>query len=446
MRHEKRKMFKKMTALMLVLMMITSVFAGCGQKSKEVTPAPVNQNEEKVTTRPVKDDPEKGTGDDMVSVLKTISTLKDSEFADTADALKAFSYDLFKQTVSDENPVVSPLSAYLALAMAGAGADGDTKEEFDKIFGKDFLSVAKYLYETYNVNTDNLKVSTANAAWLSNKIKTEKDWKDALNKYFNAEVSEENLTKAKVVKDINKWVNKNTNGLIEKMVDEPFSEFVRFVLFNAIYFKGQWVNEFDEAGTYEQEFKKDGKVSYVDMMHLYGETFSYIANDDCTGAILPYKDGDLAMIALKPNAGTSARDLLSKVDPAYINEILTNRRFETLNLALPKFELGFERELNDDLRAVGFDKIFTGAADFSKASKDEDFYISLVKQKAKIIVDEKGTEAAAVTEVRMECQSAAPATEPIEMFFDEPFVYMIIDTDNQVPLFMGILDDPNAAK
>lgn len=451
--------------MLLTLTFVVSAFAGCGS-SDDLK----KESDDEMTIMPAPvDDPEKGTGDEMVHILSDevdaserflhlkedkVSTGKatgtaDLRNMDSTDALKIFSYDLFKQVSNEKNPIVSPVSAYLALAMAGAGADGASKEEFERIFGSDFLKTAKQFYTRYNINRSDLIFTTSDAAWISKKVKTKKDWINDLDVYFDAKTKSMDLTKKAVVRDINKWVNAKTNGLIKEMVNKPFSKDTMMALFNAIYFKGEWVNEFKAENTYKDEFTLEGgKTVKVDMMHGHAEHLLYIANNECTGTVLPYKSGNLAMLALKPNSDMSAREFLNKIDAEYIRDAFDGSETREVILRLPKFTVDFDRELNNDLKALGFDTIFNGSeADFSKAftktSEVPALFISLVKQKAKIIVDEKGTEAAAVTMVTADCGAALVEEPPVEMFFDEPFVYMIIDTENQVPLFMGILDKPN---
>lgn len=129
-----------------------------------------------------------------------------------------------------------------------------------------------------------------------------------------------------------------------------------------------------------------------------------------------------------------------------MDDILVNKKTETVNLKLPKFELTFDKVLNDSLSDMGLTECFDmEKANFDQMGKTLDgdnLFIGLVRQKAKIIVDEEGTEAAAATEVLMACGAAMEPQEYREVYFDEPFVYMIMDMERGIPLFMGILDDP----
>ncbi len=177
----------------------------------------------------------------------------------------------------------------------------------------------------------------------------------------------------------------------------------------------------------------------------------YISNDFAEGVILPYSsvnqsNNTFAFIALKSKEGKIS-ELHSKITDEVISDLLDNSQLEMVNLKLPKFEVTLDKELNTFLQNMGLKTCFdVEKADFSQIGESENgdtLYIDLVRQKAKIIVDEAGTEAAAVTEVMMKYRSALPVMEePLEVFFDEPFLYMIMDMENQIPLFIGIMDNP----
>ena len=144
---------------------------------------------------------------------------------------------------------------------------------------------------------------------------------------------------------------------------------------------------------------------------------------------------------------STVRDMYGMLTNEVITDLLVNRQTKLVNLKLPKFEITFEKKLNESLKNIGLKECFDEEkANFSKmgtTTAGGNLYIDLVFQKAKIIVDEEGTEAAAVTEVliKEECASIIDE-EPINVYFDEPFLYMIMDMETGAPVFMGILDQP----
>ncbi|MDE6917055.1 MAG: hypothetical protein K2P39_09710, partial [Lachnospiraceae bacterium] len=235
---------------------------------------------------------------------------------------------------------------------------------------------------------------------------------------------------------------------------EPLDARTKLVLFNTVYFKGRWQTPFMASNTHKEEFYTHGKEEsqLVDMMNLTAAELDYIANDFVEGVILPYQPnsksgGNLAFVALKPTGDEEIRTIYNALTSEVLADILVNRKTELVNLKLPKFEMTFDKNLNESLANMGLRDCFdAGKANFDQigqAQSGENLYIDLVRQKAKIIVDEEGTEAAAVTEVAMRCMGLMPDPDGVkEVYFNEPFLYMILDMNRELPLFVGILDNP----
>ncbi len=229
------------------------------------------------------------------------------------EPVQTFSYELFKANMEEENPVLSPVSAYLALGMAGSGAKGGTLTEFQNVLGTDLVCIPHSLMTTLPREEEGMKISLANSAWVDDDFEAEKDYLVAIDSYYQSEVYRASLFTAQTMEDMNSWIDTNTNGLIDKLLEEPLDDDVRLVLFNTIYFKGEWMKEFDKNNTREKEFAlADGFVEQVDMMHLYGENLPYVNTEKATGVILPYKGGDMAFVALMPNGTDTVREMYSK--------------------------------------------------------------------------------------------------------------------------------------
>lgn len=372
------------------------------------------------------------------------------------ESVQQFGYTLLAQNVQDKNPVLSPVSAYLALVMAGCGADGTTREAFHKVLGEDMVALSGDMISSLPANGALLKLSIADSAWIDDAFIVDHAWLDTIQFLLGADAFQADLSTEKAMNEMNRWIDNKTNGMIDQMLEQPLDEAVRLALFNTVYFKGKWVFPFDAVDTREENFYLDNDQDTavpVKMMNLYMTDLDYIANDFAEGIVLPYQENDdgkesknLAFIALKPTKDGDVRDVYSKLTREVITDILVNRQTELVNLKLPKFEITFDKVLNDSLSNMGLSVCFDmDEADFDpmgKTQSGDNLYISLVRQKAKIIVDEEGTEAAAVTEVLMACGAAINPQEPREVYFNEPFVYMIMDLDKELPLFIGILDEP----
>ncbi len=356
-----------------------------------------------------------------------------------------FSYQLFKENLAETNPVMSPVSAYFAMSMVGAGAKGDTQAEFHNVFGEDMIDVSGNLMGKLPAAGENLRVNIANSAWVDDNLAADDTWLEVVKGVYKGEVYQMPLTSA--MEPINQWVSDKTEGLIDSILDEPLNGEARLAVINAIYFNGKWMYTFEpEATSPETFYMEGGKSTDIDMMHSYGVYFQYLKGAGFDGVVMPYQDGDYAFVAVKPTEGQSVRQMYEGLDMGQMADMIANSQNELVNIKLPKFEVEYDKVLNQDFINMGVKTAFeAGKADLSGLGTSDDglpLFISLVRQKAVLKVDEEGTEAAAVTSVIVECGSAMPVDEPIDVFFDEPFFYMVYDTGANVPLFMGIFEEP----
>ena len=374
-----------------------------------------------------------------------------------------FGYKLFAQNISGRNPVLSPVSAYLALSMAGCGADGATADEFINVLGgMDVFSddMMRHMPQS----GDLLTLSLSNSAWIDDEFIVDTEWLGTIKSLMCAEAFQADLSTEHAMRSMNDWIDRQTNGMIDKMIENPMDNMTRLVLFDTLYFKGKWETPFEAENTRLEDFYTDqwqSQTEQVEMMNLYWTYLDCISTDYAEGVILPYQnnpvegsethqsieyqDAGLAFVALKPTDGGDIRELYSRLTAQDINTMLRNRQNEMVHLKLPRFEVTFDRELNKSLYDMGLTECFDEEkADFNKMGKTKsgyNLYISLVRQKAKIIVDEEGTEAAAATEIDMR-DGAGYVDNPKELYFNEPFLYMIMDMERELPLFIGIMDNP----
>ena len=351
-----------------------------------------------------------------------------------------------------ENPVLSPLSAYLCLAMLMPGANENTKAEFEKILGADWdyvSALAADIAAQLEKTGGSTKLDLANSIWTDDdKAVIEEEWLKTVKAYFGPDIYSADLPSDGALKAINKWVNDKTNGMIPKLHDDNYDKDTIMVLLNALYMKADWAHKFEGNYTNDREFTKaDGSTVTVPFMNMYEAYESYIKTEDAEGIMLPYDDGRLAFIALKPGSG-DARGYASSLTGAKLKELIAAAKADTfVTVNMPKFSTGYSVYLTDALKAMGMTDAFDPfLADLSGAGRGVDgpLYISYVFQRVKVDVDEEGTEAAAVTEIATAEGCALPADEPIVLTFDKPFVYAIVDTETGVPLFAGVMENPEA--
>jgi len=361
-------------------------------------------------------------------------------------AVLDFTWKVFKESIDNEgNMMISPPSVYFALAMTANGADGETKEEMLKALSAENITLDdlnKGLYEWMNaINRDEIvKLSITNSIWYRDDFKANKDFLHINADYYSAAIRKLDFRQKSAVDTINKWVKDATNDKIDKIVEEIDDDVVMFLI-NAIYFNGDWKYQFLPHNTREGDFNSPDKIVKTEYMSRRGN-MDYLQFNSVTGVILPYLDEQFAFIGLLPEEGDTPRDLINNLSTFDLINLMKNKEEKEIELLLPKFESSYEDSLKNELSNLGMNVPFIpGNADFSKMneSNTKDLFISEVKHKTYIKVDEKGTEAAAVTSVVM------PQSMPLEipqLTFDRPFVYGIVDVTTGIPLFIGIMEDP----
>ena len=293
-----------------------------------------------------------------------------------------------------------------------------------------------------NKDSDNIQLQIANSIWLNEEYQFQEEFSQRTKDYFNAEIAEIDISSNDSPKRINEWVKKATNDKIDKMVDGPLDDNLVAMLLNAIYFKGDWTYPFDKKDTENRGFQlMNGTEKEVPFMKLQ-EELSYMANDEFQAIKLPYGDREMSMTIVLPNEQKSFKEFQTTLSAEKWEEIQSDFKSLRGTLLLPKFKLEYETKLNEALEALGMASSFTDMADFSKMVEgDASLFISEVKQKTFIDVNEEGTEAAAVTGVQMDTTSA-PADDPFVMEVNRPFFIAITDDETGNILFLGFIANP----
>lgn len=355
-----------------------------------------------------------------------------------------FTAKLFGGCYTDEkNTLISPLSVISALAMTANGADGDTLEEMEKAFGISVEELNEFMlsYTSSLKNGEKYKVSLANSIWFRD------DESLTVNEHFlktNANYYGAGLYKVpfneQTRNNINGWIKNKTDGMIDNVIDE-IPEAAVMYLVNALCFDGEWEEKYNEYQINDGKFNcLDGEAKKVDFMSC--DVSDYISDDTTTGFVKYYAGRKYAFAALLPNDGISLSDYVSSLTGEKISTLLTERKkgVEVITKT-PKFEAEYSSLLNGTLSDMGIKKAFDGdLADFSKLGRSENgnIFISRVIHKTYISVDESGTRAGAATVVEMETDSGMPVNMHY-VTLDRPFVYMLIDCENDLPLFIGTL-------
>lgn len=367
---------------------------------------------------------------------------------DLNQAILNFAWNLFRESSENEgNIMISAPSVYLALSMTLNGADGDTKQQMLKA-----LSAEDFSLEQINVGLSDwllslmsknriAKLSIENSIWYREGFKPSKEFLQKNADYYSAYINSLDFSDKSAPDVINKWVKDSTEGTIEKIVEQIENDTVMYLI-NAIYFKGDWKNQFKHESTRKMKFAAPNKTVETDFMNRRGN-IDYLESSGITGVVLPYLDEQFAFIGLLPKEGQTPKDMINELSAIDFMKLVNSRKTKNIELSLPKFESSYEDSLKNELYNLGMDTPFDSQnADFSLMKEDltKDLYISEVKHKTFIKVDEKGTEASAVTSVGMD-QTSMPVELP-KVVFDRPFVYGIVDVTTGIPLFMGIMENP----
>lgn len=369
----------------------------------------------------------------------------------TADeGLAAFGVELLRQTRKEgESTLVSPLSALLALSMAAGGAEGETLAELvDTMAGGVTLdeldaNCASLLGDYLSLG-GSTECNIANSLWTDEGFVPSPDFVARCQALYGAQVYETNLSGGKIVSLINDWVEEQTSGMIDGILNKPLSDSAVLMLVNALYLKNRWQNEFDGRHTREGEFfPKTGTPVSVEFMGNGIRTERYITTESEVGVVLPYDDGRLAFVALMPRAG-GVGDYVEGWEGARLATLLAGAADTRLSLGLPKFTAEWGGSLNEMLKAMGIETAFQpDGADFSAlgtSDRGNEFFISDVIHKTRMEVNEEGTEAAAVTAVIVEAGGAPMVEEYETLILDRPFVYGIVDLERNIPLFLGTFE------
>lgn len=370
-------------------------------------------------------------------------------------AVNRFSAALFKASADKKgNVMVSPASVYLALAMTLNGADGETKAAMLKVLADQGLTVDMINQASRDWMTllaksgSKTTVSIANSIWFDQEFAPYKPFLQANADYYAAGARKLDFKNKASVDIINGWVKEATKGTIDKIVDEIRPDVVLYLI-NAIYFKSDWLTPFEKSDTHNRTFNTPGGAIETPFLKRTGK-MSYFSGNNATGVALPYDDGQFAYFALLPDGQTTPREWLAKQEPATlfanIVGMMSQKSNFTVDLAMPKFESRYEDSLLDELTGLGMGIAFDpGKADFSQMNEShtKDLYIGEVKHKTYVRVDEKGTEAAAVTSVEMRVTSLPMSDK--QLTFDRPFLYGIMDLKTGLPLFVGIMENPSAS-
>ena len=407
-------MKKRATALLLALLMILPM-AGCGVRAQELTK------------------------DIEPQALDTTTDLTAGGEAVTAFALSL----LRSERAATEGVLISPVSVLNALGMVANGAGGDTLKQLETAAGMSLNQLNDFLY-TYRMSLPaackSCTVSLANSAWVREDFRVEDDFLRSCVNYYGAEMYRSAFD-GSLVTDLNRWVSKKTDGMIDRLLEQAPDVLTMLYLVNAACFDARWDTPYTKADlrTGLPFTAANGTQQTAD--YLTGTESIYLSGNNVTGFVKPYDGGKYAFVALLPDEGVTLADYLENLTGEHLYKLITDHRSADVQVSIPKFSAQSELELEEPLKDMGITDLFNvSTADLrsiGSAPSGNNLYVFSVLHKTYLELDENGTKAAAATVVEPGAGDAPPSEDVKTVTLDRPFLYMIVDTHACVPLFMG---------
>ena len=346
----------------------------------------------------------------------------------------------------DENVMISPLSIALALSMTANGAKGETLAEMEKLLGGELtISQLNDYYAGWlrSIGQEKeQKLYAADAIWFrdaADMIQVPEEFLKTCADFYGANAYKAPFNQT-TVDDINGWVKSNTHGMIDKIIKELPGHAV-MVLANALAFEAEWAQKYEDYQVHDREFtREDGVKTTVRMMS--STEAGYLEDNGAVGFVKPYQYGTYSFAAVLPPEGKTVDEYLASLDGEGLQKLLASLTYKyDVYAGLPKFKFEYDNSLKNMLTELGMPTAFEeGNADFTGLNNAPDTYtwIGNVLHKTFIDLTEDGTKAAAVTAVVMEagcCVEDPPETRTVTL--DRPFVFMILDESNGLPVFIG---------
>ncbi len=438
----------------LAISSLLLVVTGCDSTMKESKPTDSVVN--------TASNPDKNKNNADAKADSPVDFIAADDAASTSDGItqvingnNQFAIDMYQQIngqpdQADKNVFFSPYSLSTAMAMLYAAAEGETKQQIQKTFYYPSMDILNHnsaaLYNQFNKPNPDYKLATVNDLWVQQGLTPNKAYVDTVQRYYGGQVTTLDFKgspdPSRLI--INKKIAQHTNQLIPELLPKGSIEPITVaVLTNAVYFKGDWKMPFEANSTYEQPFYPlTGKSSDVRMMNMQTD-FGYHEDKQVQVVQLPYKGDDLSMLVVLPKSKDKAamqqlvRDLSADKIKEWNNDLVT----QEVNISLPKFKLAERYDMKGLLSDMGMPSAFKDKAKFKLFDEPLAIKIDDVYHQAVVIVDEKGTEAAAATAI-VAVDASAPISQPVEFTADHPFIFMIKDNTTDAILFLGQVNKP----
>jgi len=381
-------------------------------------------------------------------------TAEQTVFANDNNGFTLNFFQSLNGKMKNRSIICSPLSITYVLSMVNDGATGTTEQELEQTLGfhkggiQAVNDYCKNLIDNLPHVDEKVQLNIANAIFVNDKYQLKKQFQQDMANYYDAKAEALDFSSPSTLGRINGWCDEKTRGMIPTILERVDPRTVSYLL-NAIYFKAEWASMFEKNETREEVFTTPDGETRVPLMHQ-NVYMNYLRNDQYAAVSIPYGNGQWMMTVMLPEDGKTTDDVISSLAASgwstdFLKNPLREARRYAVDLKLPRFETAFDTDdaggLIELLKGMGIRRAFDGnSAEIPNMCENGNLYISMMKQKAKIKVNEEGSEAAAVTIAGVNCTSAGGDTqEPPKATFhaNRPFVYVIHEQSSGVILFVG---------
>ena len=383
-----------------------------------------------------------------IGLTKAVAQVNKAE-EQIALANNQFGFELFNNIFNPDrgqNVFISPTSIAIALAMTYNGAEGETQKAMASTLHLDKLSLQEInlnyqkLQQNWQETDSPVQLSLANSLWAKEGVPFKHKFLKNNREYYSAQITNLNFSNPEATKIINSWVKEATQGKIRRIIDRLNPDNI-LLLINAIYFKGNWANQFDKSLTTSRSFHLSENFSKPHPFMSQTGRYRYYENDLFQAVSLPYEGDRLSMYIFLPNEESDLATFSQQLNLQNWQQWMKQFSPTEGEIKIPRFKLKYDVVLNPALTALGMDIVFAeNRADFSKMTS-ESVLIDRIKHKTFVEVNEEGTEAAGVTSVGITTTSVDLA-KPFEMIVDRPFFCAIGDDLTGTILFMGSILNP----
>ena len=359
-----------------------------------------------------------------------------------------FGFELLKaleQSEGNRNVFLSPSSVAIALSMVYNGAHGQTKTAMEKTLELEGLEMGQVNQQSLDLikllgNPDpKVQLSVADSVWARKGVNFRPEFLKTVLTFYQAQATVLDFRSPGAASTINAWVNEKTRGKIPSIVAPPIPPDMVMYLINAVYFKGSWTTAFDKKLTENRNFTPAGGAPEKrPLMKQHGH-FPYLETEDFQSVSLPYgTNRRLSMYVFLPKK--DLKGLVAKLDGESWDRWMRQYSNTEGTILLPRFKMEYETELKPALAQLGMGAAFQGDADFSGIGQG--MYISGVRHKSYVDVNEEGTEAAAVTSVMVGATAVRVEPKIFYMEVNRPFLFAIRDSQSGEVLFLGVVQKP----